>query len=285
MSISIVIPAKNEALTLAQLLPRIKSIYGDAEIIVVDDGSTDDTKQICEKNSVIHLHNQLSKGNGAAIKRGARAASGNVIVFMDGDGQHEPYEIKRLLEKLADGVDMVVGSRDARGQASSLRQIGNFFYNRLSSFMVGQRVKDLTSGFRAVDAEKFREFLHILPNKFSYPTTITMAFFRSGYQVDYVDVQVKMREGKSHLRPLRDGARFFIIIFKIATLYSPLKVFAPISFLFFALGLIRYAYTYTVMGQFTNMSALLMATGIQLFMIGLVSEQITSLTYQLKKVD
>jgi glycosyltransferase involved in cell wall biosynthesis len=219
-------------------------------------------------------------GNGAAIKRGARAASGEVLVFMDADGQHDPVHIPALLERLEAGYDMVVGARDASGQASAGRSLANGFYNRLATWMTGHRVADLTSGFRAARAERFREFLHLLPNGFSYPTTSTMAFFRSAYPVAYVPIPVAKRIGRSHIRPLRDGARFLLIIFRIATLYSPLKLFAPVAVGFLATGLSYYTWTFISEGRFTNMSALLLSAAVIVFLIGLVSEQITSLTYR-----
>jgi hypothetical protein len=176
---------------------------------------------------------------------------------------------------------MVVGARNAQGQANAGRGAANAFYNKLASWMTGHKVADLTSGFRAVRAEKFREFLHLLPNGFSYPTTSTMAFFRSAHSVAYVPIPVARRIGtSSHIRPLRDGLRFLLIIFKIATLYSPLKLFAPTAFLFFLLGLGYYGYTFIMEHRFTNMSALLLSAAVIVFLIGLISEQITSLTYK-----
>jgi glycosyltransferase involved in cell wall biosynthesis len=220
-------------------------------------------------------------GKGAAIKRGARAASGEILVFMDADGQHSPELVQLLLDKLGEGYDMVVGARNAAGQANVSRGAANAFYNRLASWMTGHHVADLTSGFRAVRADKFREFLHLLPNGFSYPTTSTMAFFRSAYAVAYVPIPVEKRVGtSSHIRPLRDGLRFLLIIFKIATLYSPLKLFAPTAIVFGLLGLGYYGYTFALEHRFTNMSALLLSAAVIVFLIGLVSEQITSLTYR-----
>jgi glycosyltransferase involved in cell wall biosynthesis len=220
-------------------------------------------------------------GNGAAIKRGARAASGDILVFMDADGQHDPGLIQQLLDRLDAGFDMAVGARGASGQANAGRGAANAFYNRLASWMTGHRIADLTSGFRAVRADKFREFLHLLPNGFSYPTTSTMAFFRSAYPVAYVSIPVSRRIGtSSHIRPLRDGLRFLLIIFKIATLYSPLKLFAPTAFVFGLLGFGYYAYTFLFEHRFTNMSALLLSAAVIVFLIGLISEQITNLTYR-----
>jgi len=278
--ISIVLPAKNEAAALAELLPRLRKAQPGAEIIVVDDGSSDDTATICTHSGVTTVRQPYSMGNGAAIKRGARAAAGEVIVFMDADGQHDPADIALLLDKLDQGYDMAVGARDWSGQAGAGRGLANTLYNWLASRMTGHAVADLTSGFRAVRAGKFREFLHLLPNGFSYPTTVTMAFFRSAYAVAYEPVAVHKRVGKSHIKPVRDGIRFLLIIFKIATLYSPLKLFVPVAVSFFLLGLGYYGYTYSTMHRFTNMSALLFSAAVIVFLIGLISEQITALTYR-----
>ncbi len=278
--LSIILPAKNEAPALAGLLPRLRAAQPDAEILVLDDGSTDGTRALCEQLGVACLSAPYPMGNGAAVKRGARAAKGRVLVFMDGDGQHDPADIERLVARLEQGYDMVVGARAWSGQAGVGRGLANGLYNRMASWMTGHKVLDLTSGFRAVRAEKFREFLHLLPNGFSYPTTSTMAFFRSAYPVAYVPIEVAQRIGRSHIRPLRDGVRFLLIIFKIATLYSPLKLFLPASVLFFVLGLINYLHTYLEAGRLTNMSALLWSAAVIVFLIGLISEQITNLTYK-----
>jgi len=277
--LSIILPAKNEGAALKDLLPRLRLAQPEAEIIVVDDGSTDDTRDICAAAGVSCLSSPYSMGNGAAIKRGARAASGDVLVFMDGDGQHDPADIARLLEKLGQGYDMVVGARDWSSQAGVGRGVANTIYNWLATRMTGHEVMDLTSGYRAVRAGKFREFLHLLPNGFSYPTTSTMAFFRSAYPVAYVPIKAGQRIGKSHIKPLKDGVRFLLIIFKIATLYSPLKLFVPASAVFFGLGCINYLRTFLAYGRLTNGSALLWSASVIIFLIGLVSEQITALTY------
>jgi glycosyltransferase involved in cell wall biosynthesis len=280
MTISVILPAKNEAEGLRRTLPALRERMPHAEIIVVDDGSTDATAEVAASFGAKVLSSPYSMGNGAAIKRGARAAAGDVLVFMDADGQHDPACIAALLETLEKGYDMVVGARDWAGQAGVHRGAANAFYNWLASRMTGFDVKDLTSGFRAVRAERFREFIHLLPNGFSYPTTSTMAFFRSAYPVAYMPIPVAKRLGKSHIRPIRDGIRFLLIIFKIATLYSPLKLFAPSAVAFFLTGLSYYAYTFVTQGRFTNMSALLFSAAVIIFLIGLISEQITALTYR-----
>ena len=280
MRISVILPAKNEAEGLRRTLPALRALMPDAEVIVVDDGSSDDTVGVAAAHDVRVVSSPYSMGNGAAIKRGARAARGEILVFMDADGQHDPASIPGLLARLDEGFDMVVGARDWAGQAGVHRGAANAFYNWLASRMTDFAVKDLTSGFRVVRAERFREFLHLLPNGFSYPTTSTMAFFRSAYPVAYVPIPVGQRIGKSHIRPLRDGVRFLLIIFKIATLYSPLKLFAPAAAAFFLLGLGYYGWTFATDGRFTNMSALLFSASVIIFLIGLISEQITSLTYR-----
>lgn len=278
-SVSVIIPAKNEMRGLAEILPYIRQQLPNAEIIVVNDGSSDDTASISETYGARVLTHPYSMGNGAAVKTGARAASGNILVFMDADGQHDPCDISALIQMLNEGYDMVVGSRNTESQAGIGRMGANYVYNTFASWIVNRTIADLTSGFRVARAERFREFLHLLPNGFSYPTTITMSFFRAGYAVGYMPITANKRIGKSHINPVRDGIRFFLIIFKIGTLYSPLKMFLPFSLVFFLTGLSYYAYTFTTEGRFTNMSALLLSVSVLIFLIGLVSEQITMLLY------
>lgn len=279
--ISVIIPAKDEGVSIGSVIKRIKAEMPGAEILVVDDGSTDNTSEICEVEDVKVIVHPYSKGNGAAIKSGAREAKGAALVFMDADGQHRPEDIKSLLSSYSQGYDMVIGARQGRkSQASLGRGVANGFYNALATYITGRRVVDLTSGFRVVNAKKFREFLYLLPNGFSYPTTITMAFFRAGYSIKYESIVAEKRKGKSHIKIFRDGTRFFLIIFKVGTLYSPLKVFAPLAMLQLIAGLGWYAYTLSAEGRFTNMSALLMTSSAIVFTMGLISEQITALIYK-----
>lgn len=280
LPVTVVLPAKNEAHSLSTLLPAILSILPNADIIVVDDGSTDHTAEVCREHKVRCLTHQYSKGNGSAIKTGARAANGEIIVFLDADGQHNPNDIPRLLKLFDNGYDMVVGARQAGSQATLGRGLANRCYNWLASYITGHEIADLTSGFRAARSNHFREFLYLLPNGFSYPTTSTMAFFRAGYSVGYLPIIAAKRLGKSHISPIKDGLRFLLIIFKIGTLYSPLKLFIPISLTFFFTALGYYLYTFLTIGRFTNMSALLFTTSVIIFLIGLVSEQITALLYK-----
>lgn len=277
---SIILPAKNEAEALKTLLPTLRQRFANAEIIVVNDGSTDDTADVAARYATRVLNHPYSMGNGAAVKSGARAASGELLVFMDADGQHDPDDISQLLAGMDQGYDMVVGARGLADHAGAHRGIANIIFNRLASWMVNHKVQDLTSGFRAVRADKFRRFLYLLPNAFSYPTTITMSFFRAGFRIAYVPVAMPRRNGQSHIRPLRDGVRFLLIIIKIGTLYSPLKLFLPVSAGFFGTGLGYYIYTYLTSHRFTNMSALLFIASILVFLIGIVSEQISALMYR-----
>ncbi len=280
---SIIIPACNEAEGLALVLPELTRLYPDAEILVVNDGSTDQTEQVCRTHQVRCINRPYRMGNGAAVKTGAREASRAVLVFMDADGQHTPQDIAALLPLIDEGHDMVVAARSNSAHASLFRLVANRIYNLLASWITSHKIPDLTSGFRVARADRFREFLHLLPNGFSYPTTSTMAFLRAGYSVAFVRVDVQPRIGTSHIRPLRDGLRFLLIIFKIGTLYSPLRFFAPISFAIFTTGLLWYLYVYLTQGRFTNMSALLFTTSILVFFIGIVSEQLTMLFYRDKQ--
>lgn len=282
MKVSIIIPAKDEELGLVALLPQLIQEYPDAEIIVVNDGSTDNTEQVCKDAGVIVVTHPYSKGNGAAVKSGARVAKGEFLVFMDGDGQHSSADVGRLLAKVEEGYDLVVGARSGRdAQASVARWSANAFYNRFASWMVDRKIDDLTSGFRCANRRKFLSFLYLLPNGFSYPTTSTMAFFRAGYSVGFVPITVSKRLGKSHISMLKDGVRFLLIIFKVGTLYSPLKVYFPAAVVTSGLGVLNYVLTIMSTGyRFTNGTSLLVLTGAIMFLIGLLSEQLTNLQFK-----
>jgi glycosyltransferase involved in cell wall biosynthesis len=279
VSLSIIIPAKNEAAIIGDVVSSVRGIYADAEILVVDDGSTDETANLAKRAGATVVNHPVSLGNGAAIKAGARAANGKILVMMDGDGQHKAEDIPALLAKLDEGYGMAIGARDSGSHAGIGRLAANGLYNVFASMISGHRIPDLTSGFRAVRADLFKRFLYLLPNGFSYPTTITMAFLRSGFPVTFVPIKALERTGKSHIRPIRDGLRFLAIIFKIATLYAPLKLFLPFSGFFFLTGIGYYAFTYVTMGRFTNMSMLTLSAAVIIFLIGLISEQITALTF------
>lgn len=280
--VSAILPIYNESPEcIARILTKLRNAAQtySLEIIFVDDGSALPVMMPQDQDNIRLVRLPTNMGNGAAIKAGARVAKGELLLFMDADGQHAVEDIPKLLALIDQGYDMVVGARTAKSQASMGRHLANTIYNWLSSWMVGHRIPDLTSGFRLVNAKKFREFLYLLPNGFSYPTTITMAFFRAGYTVGYVPIDARARIGKSHIKAAKDSVRFFIIIFRVGTLYSPLKLFFPASVLFFVLAASYYGYTFVTESRFTNMSALLFTASVLIFLIGLVSEQITNLLY------
>ena len=278
--ISIVLPAKNESQGLEKLLQSIRAEQPNCELIVVNDGSTDGTREIAEKYADEVINHPYSMGNGAAIKNGARHATGDILVFMDADGQHSAHDIHELLESLEAGYEMVIGARSSQSQASGFRRFANQVFNRMASLMTGVKILDLTSGFRAVSAEKFKMFLYLLPNGFSYPTSITMAFLRSGFPITYVPIEASRRVGKSKISPLQDGLRFLLIILKIGSLFSPLRIFLPISLTIFFTGLGYYTYTFLTMHRLTNMSAILFLAALLVFLIGIIAEQISALHYQ-----
>ncbi|MBW1942497.1 MAG: glycosyltransferase family 2 protein [Deltaproteobacteria bacterium] len=284
-TVSVIIPAHNEAETIGDLVRSIQTLYPDYEIIVINDGSGDNTgKAASDAGAIVYSH-PYNIGNGAAIKSGIRIASGDIMVFMDGDGQHEPEEIGELLEHLP-AFDMVVGARPKGRQSSWRRGLGNRLLNWLATYVSKFKIMDLTSGFRAVKAPIARNFLYLLPNTYSYPTTLTLGVLRSGRSLKYIPVEVQVRKGgKSNIKLFRDGIRFFMIITKICALYSPLRIFLPLSFFMFLTGLGYYLYTYIFWGRFTNMSALLFTTSVLVFLMGLISEQITQMRFERSEGD
>jgi glycosyltransferase involved in cell wall biosynthesis len=280
--VTILLPAYNEEKSIGRTIQAIRELYPDFEILVVDDGSTDNTLQEAMATGVNVWPHPYNMGNGAAIKTGLRCAAGDWIIMMDADGQHNPAEIASLLE-YKDRYDMVVGARTRQGQASFHRSIANRIYNGLASYVTKFRIEDLTSGFRLVRKSTVASFIYLLPNTFSYPTTLTMAYLRSGLSVKYVPINTRKRQGKSKIKLTQDGIRFLLIITKIAALFSPFRVFLPVSGVFFLTGTGYYIYTFVTSHRFSNMSALLLTTSIIIFMMGLISEQITQLRYDRTK--
>lgn len=275
--VSIIIPAYNEAPSLGHVLDEIAALPLDAEVIVVNDGSTDDTTDVARARPGVRvIDHPYNIGNGAAIKAGIWAARGDIIVMMDGDGQHPPADIRRLVAGVG-RFDMVVGARTPASNTAMHRDLANRLYNAIASYIVGRPVKDLTSGFRAVRAPLARRFAYLLPNGFSYPTTITLAFFRAGHSVCYEPIVAPAREGRSKIRLLRDGLGFLLTLLRIGTLFAPLKIFLPVSAALFGVGVGYGAYLLIFLHRFTNMPVLLILTGTLLFMLGLISEQIALL--------
>jgi len=279
-SVSIIIPAYNEAENLGELLDKIKSLYPTFEVIVVDDGSNDHTSEVALHHGAIVIRHPYNIGNGAAVKTGIRSSNSSILVFMDGDGQHAPEDVGKLLEYFP-AYDLVVGARGKKSQSSLARAVANKVYNWVGSYVSKFPIADLTSGFRAIKRDVALELLDLLPNTFSYPTTMTLGVLRSGRSVTFVPINATTRKkGQSKIRMFRDGARFFMIIVRICTFYSPMRVFLPVSVLSFLLGLTNYAITYFTEHRFTNMSALLFINSVLIFMMGLISEQVCQLRFE-----
>jgi glycosyltransferase involved in cell wall biosynthesis len=276
--VTILFPAYNEEKSIGTTIRQVKELYPDFEILVIDDGSTDNTMRLAMDAGANVWPHPYNIGNGAAIKTGLRVAKGEWIIMMDADGQHDPRDIEKLLE-YKETFDMVVGARSSDSETSFHRDFANTLYNWIASYVTHFKIKDLTSGYRLVKKSTAQQFIYLLPNSFSYPTTLTMAYLRSGRSLKYVPIQSKRRQGKSKIKLFKDGVRFLLIIFKIATLFSPMRVFLPASFILFITGISYYAYTYIAFHRFTNMSALLLTTSIIVFLIGLVSEQISQMHY------
>lgn len=276
MNVTIVIPAYNEEKSLPALLGELNKLEGISEIIVVDDGSTDNTGKIAEDGGAKVIKHPYNKGNGASVKTGIRNAKGDIVVLMDADLQHTPNEIPNLLSNIPE-YDMVVGSRVKNPNGSFHRNMANKFYNKLASYLTNFKILDLTSGFRSVRKDVIMKFLYLLPNRFSYPTTLTLAFLRSGYSIKYVPIHANKRVGKSKISLFNDGIKFILVIIKIIVLFSPLRVFLPLSIFFFVIGTAYYAFTFFTRHQFSVASALFLITGVLLFMLGMISEQIAQL--------
>jgi len=282
---SIIIPVYNEGQTIGNLVSDIKSRYPHFDIIVIDDGSTDSTADAAQQAGAVVYSHPYNIGNGAAIKSGIRVATGDILVFLDGDGQHDPEDIEILIRHIPE-FDMVVGARSLSDQASIGRALGNKAYNWFASYVAKFAVKDLTSGFRAVKSNVAKNFLYLLPNTYSYPTTLTLGVLRSGLSVKYIPIKTKRRKsGKSNIKIIQDGVRFFMIITRICTLYSPMRVFLPVSFVMFLLGVINYIYTFITRSRFTNMSVFLFVASIIIFMMSLISEQICQMRFERRGAD
>jgi len=281
--VSIIIPTYNEGNIITSvingvhlMMDRLDRTY---EILVINDGSTDDTPEKAQSAGAIVISHPYNIGNGAAVKTGIRQAKGRFLVMMDGDGQHNPEYIPQLLEKVGP-YDMAVGARTSASESYLHRNIANGLYNHFASYICNRKIQDLTSGFRAIKADIARQFVALLPNTFSYPTTMTMAILRSGFSLAYVPIKANRRTGKSKIKLLRDGSRFFLIILKIATLFSPMRVFLPVSFAMFLTG-IGYGLfrIFFAGGRYGPTSAMLMTISVLIFLVGLVSEQIAQLHY------
>ena len=276
---SVIVPAFHEAGGIADVVSALVAAGPWHEIIVVDDGSRDDTGGRARAAGATVLRHPYNKGNGAAVKTGLRHATGVHVLIVDGDGQHSPSDARRLVERLGD-FDLVIGARAAATQATIGRRAGNAALNGLATYLTGRRIPDLTSGFRAAKRTVLVEFLHLIPNGFSTPTTTTLACIKAGYSVEFVPIEAGRRQGSSKIKFARDGAKFFLIIVKIVTFFSPLRVFLPVSIVCFSVGALYAAWTIATQSHLTNSSVLLIVVSVVIFLMGLVSEQIAALRFE-----
>ena len=278
-AVSVVIPAFNEALSIAAVVTAIRAVGAWREIIVVDDGSSDDTGGSAMDAGATVIRHPYNKGNGAAVKSGIRRASGEFVLIIDGDGQHRPADAQRLVARLGE-YDLVIAARSKTTQATQARRVGNDALNRLAEYLTGRDIPDLTSGFRAARREYLLEFIHLLPNGFSTPTTTTLAFIKAGYNVAFEPTDADARLGESKIRLAHDGAKFLLIMLKIVTLFSPLRVFLPIAIAAFVVGAGYAVWTILTQHHVTNSSVLLIMLAVIVFLVGLVSEQIAALRFE-----
>jgi glycosyltransferase involved in cell wall biosynthesis len=277
--VSVLIPAYNEGPAIGTVVTAMAAAGRWREIIVIDDGSSDGTAAQAERAGATVVRHPYNKGNGAAVKSGIRRASGEFVLIIDGDGQHRPADACRLAARLGE-YDLVIGARASTTQATNARRVGNGLLNKLASYLTGREIPDLTSGFRAARRECLLEFLHLLPNGFSTPTTTTLAFIKGGYNVAFEATEADARVGDSKIRLARDGAKFFMIILRIVTLFSPLRVFLPIAAAAFVLGAGYALWTIATQMRVTNSSVLLIMLAVIVFLVGLVSEQISALRFE-----
>jgi len=277
--VSVVVPAYNEGGSIATLVSELRSAGPWREIIVVDDGSSDETARRAADAGARVVRHPYNKGNGASVKTGIRQANGEYVLILDGDGQHRPADATRLVAKLGE-YELVVGARSPATQATLARRIGNNALNALASYLTGQRIPDLTSGFRAARREQLLEFIHLLPNGFSTPTTTTLAFMKAGYNVWFEPIDAGVRHGRSNIRFGPDGMQFVVILLKVITIFSPMRVFLPLSLASFAVGGAYAVWTIFTQSHVTNSSVLLILLSVIIFLVGLVSEQISSLRFE-----
>lgn len=280
--VSVVIPACNEAEAIASVVGELSATASWRQILVVDDGSTDGTAERAAAAGATVIRHPYKKGNGAAVKTGIRAATGEYVLIIDGDGQHPPADAVRLVDKLGE-YDLVVGARAGETHAGWSRRLGNGLLNRLATYLAERSIPDLTSGFRAARRSGLQEFIHLLPNGFSTPTTTTLAFIKAGYSVGFEPVHARARAGSSKIRFSRDGLKFLLIVLRVITIYSPFKIFLPIAAFALLLGVGYAAWTIPTQQHIAPISVLLISLGVMVFLVGLISEQISALRFEGRK--
>jgi glycosyltransferase involved in cell wall biosynthesis len=277
----VIIPAFNEGDAIHRVIGKTRELRPDAEILVVDDGSKDNTSEVAREAGARVIRHPYNKGNGAAVKTGLRNARGEVVLLLDADGQHPPEDIERVLAGIGE-YDLVVGARTRDSESAKIRDLGNFVFNNLATYLSGHQIPDLTSGFRAMKRELILEFIHLLPNLYSYPTTSTLAFLKAGYNVQFVPIRARKGTGRSNTKILRDGTRAIVIILRMITLFAPMKIFLPISAVLFVLGVLYGLGNIFLFGmnRIPNGSVLLIMSSLFIFLFGLISEQIAAMRFE-----
>lgn len=280
-TLTVVIPAYNEGDSVGNVIGKIRMLRPQAEILVVDDGSKDNTSEAARAAGARVIRHPYNKGNGAAVKTGLRNARGDVVLLLDADGQHPPEDIERVLSGIGE-YDLVVGARTRDSESAWIRDFGNSIFNNLATYLSGRKIPDLTSGFRAMKRDHIMEFIHLLPNLYSYPTTSTLAFIKAGYNVQFVPIRARKGTGRSNTKILRDGVRAVVIIMRMITLFAPMKIFLPISLALFVLGVVYGLANIFLFGinRIPNGSVLLIMSSLFIFLFGLISEQIAAMRFE-----
>ena len=284
-AITILIPAYNVEASISNVLEGLHEWRERAEIIVIDDGSTDRTPEISERAGVRVIRHRINKGYGAALKTGIRAASGDIIVMMDADGEHNVAQVSRLLDAMS-GNDMVVGARGKGSHAPLIRRPGKWILSKVANYLAQADIPDLNSGFRAFRKDIAKLFLHILPNGFSFTTTLTLALFKEGYNTAYVPITTTPRVGSpSTVNPIRDGINTLMLIVRIIALFDPIKVFLPTSIALFLLGAVywigsgifRYASHIEPAFHIPSGAVTAILASIIVFMFGILADQVSAI--------
>ena len=277
--ISVVIPAFNESATIRDVVEhvyRVCSALGCAhEVIVVDDGSTDNTAELAEQAGATVLRQPYNKGYGASLKTGIRHATNGTIVILDADGQHDPEDIKKLLDTRGN-AEMVVGARKGTAGSPLWRKPGKMLIGWLANQLTGRKIPDLNSGFRAMDREVLMRFLAIMPNGFSSSTTSTIALLRGGYSVNYIPIEVKRRSGCSTVT-LADGLGTILLIFRLITLFAPLRICLPVSLVTAAIGCYYIVHGYLSTGTASIRGILALLASVLFFLFGLLIDQVSAI--------
>src|SRR5687768_6068501 len=280
-TLTVIIPAFNEGDAIHKVIAKVKELRPDAEVLVVDDGSADNTTEVARAAGARVIRHPYNKVNGAAVKTGLRNAQGEVVLLLDADGQHPPEDIERVLSEIGE-YDLVVGARTRDSESAWIRDLGNSVFNNLATYLSGRKIPDLTSGFRAMKRDMIMEFIHLLPNLYSYPTTSTLAFLKAGYNVQFVPIRARKGTGRSNTKIVRDGIRAVVIILRMITLFAPMKIFLPVSLALFVLGVVYGLANIFLLdaSRIPNGSVLLIMSSLFIFLFGLISEQIAAMRFE-----